>query len=57
MNNIDISTMHVLDVAHLEAVTGGSALEDGKQFGGFFGMLYWGARDYLSETVYPYWLD
>lgn len=55
MNNVELSTGHLLDEQQLEAVSGGSAYEDGKTAGGAFGVMYWGARDYLSETVYPYW--
>lgn len=57
MNNVELSTGHLLDEQQLEAVSGGSAYEDGLRFGEAFGIMYWGARNYLSGTVYPYWLD
>lgn len=56
MNNTELSNRYLLDEQHLEAVSGGSAYEDGKTAGGAFGIMYWGARNYLSEVVYPYWL-
>ena len=57
MNGLSLSNDHLLDELQVEAVSGGSAYEDGKTAGGAMGYLYWGARDYLSGTVYPYWLD
>ena len=57
MNNVETTNMYVLGAEQLESVTGGSPYEDGKTFGGALGIMYWGARNYLSETVYPYWLD
>ena len=32
-------------------------LSAGYTLGHLVGTAYWGARDYLSEVVYPYWLD
>ena len=49
--------MRILDDETIEAVAGGNAYEDGYTFGQTVALVYWGARDYLSETVYPYWLD
>jgi hypothetical protein len=56
MNQNKFSGMHVLDERQLETVSGGSAYEDGITFGVILGGMYWGARSYMSETVYPYWL-
>lgn len=47
----------VLDEYQVAAVSGGNARDDGETFGKFIGEVYWGARNYLSDTVYPYWLD
>lgn len=41
----------------LALVAGGDARTAGETVGRLLGQAYWGARDYLSETVYPYWLD
>jgi hypothetical protein len=49
--------MKTLNAHEIESVAGGSAYEDGRTFGKTLGLMYWGARDYLSGTVYPYWLD
>ena len=57
MNGLSLSNDHLLDELQVEAVSGGSAYEDGKTFGQALGIVYWDARDYLSGTVYPYWLD
>lgn len=46
-----------LDNNDIEAVSGGDALSAGYTLGHLVGTAYWGARDYLSEVVYPYWLD
>ena len=56
MSHIELSINHVLDDQQLEAIAGAGAYEDGKTFGGALGDMYWGARNYLSETVYPFWL-
>ena len=56
MSGLSLSNDHLLDERQVEAVSGGSAYEDGKTFGQALGIAYWGARDYLSGTVYPYWL-
>jgi hypothetical protein len=55
MNQVELSTNYLLDDQQLQAVSGGSAYEDGKMFGGALGDMYWGARNYLSGSVYPYW--
>lgn len=56
--NTMISDDRMLSVEQLTEVAGGqSALEDGYTFGNALGQMYWGARNYLSDTVYPYWLD
>jgi hypothetical protein len=57
MNTPKISNNQVLSEQQIAGVSGGGPLEDGKTFGGVIGWFYWGARDYLSETVFPYWLD
>ena len=57
MSGLSLSNDHLLDERQVEAVSGGSAYEDGKTAGGAIGVLYWGARDYLSGTVYQYLLD
>lgn len=45
-----------LSTEQVDFVSGG-ALAAGRTFGGALGDMYWAARNYLSETVYPYWLD
>lgn len=57
MNTIDTLQMRPLDAEQLETVTGGSTLENILVTGESYAIMYWAARNYLSETVYPYWLD
>jgi len=59
MNNSSnpFSDNEVLVGEQLAQVAGGDAHSAGETLGKLFGRAYWGARDYLSETVYPYWLD
>lgn len=49
--------MKILDDEAIRIVSGATALDDGVTFGRTVGLVYWGARNYLSETVYPYWFD
>ena len=59
MNNSSnpFSDNEVLAGEQLAQVAGGDPFSAGMTFGGTVGWVYWGARNYLSETVYPYWLD
>jgi len=59
MNNSSnpFSDNEVLVGEQLTQVAGGDAHSVGKTLGMLTGAMYWWARDYLSETVYPYWLD
>ena len=57
MNKNEFSNTHVLDEQQLDAVSGGrSPYEDGLLLGGTAAYMYWAARNYLADTVYPYWL-
>lgn len=56
MSQNEFSNTHVLDEQQLDAVSGGSPYGDGLRFGETLAAMYWGARNYLSGTVYPYWL-
>lgn len=56
MNKTELNDK-VLDECQLVAVSGGDARDDGETFGKAIGEMYWAARNYLSGTVYPYWLD
>lgn len=56
-DSIGLSESNVIADEQLALVAGGDPIEDGHTAGGVFGNVYWGARNFLSETVYPYWLD
>lgn len=56
MNQTELNN-NVLEERQLAAVSGGDARDDGETFGKALGEMYWGARNYLSGTVYPFWLD
>jgi hypothetical protein len=44
--------MRIIEVAELQNVSGGDAYYD---IGHSIGDAYWAARDYFSETVYPFY--
>lgn len=57
MMNTNNSNVTELSPEQVSLVSGGDAQSGGYTFGTFVGNAYWGAREYLADTVYPYWLD
>ena len=55
--NIENSKIVELTSEQVSVVAGGDALSGGYTLGVLLGSGYWAARDYMSETVYPYYLD
>ena len=56
-NSIPFEGNEVIIDEQLALVAGGDAYSAGHTMGEAAAYIYWGARNYLSETVYPYWLD
>lgn len=52
-----LSESNLITDEQLALVAGGGPIEDGHTAGDVFGKMYWAARNFLSQTVYPYWLD
>lgn len=57
--NIDNPKLFELSLDQASSVAGGDAesYAGGYTLGTLLGTAYWGARNYMSETVYPYYLD
>lgn len=45
--------MKILSDVEIETISGGL---DGRDTGRGLAIMYWGARNYLADTVYPFWL-